>query len=131
VKRIRGRHFQRAKSAASSGADPLEFDIQSRIRVELERIGCRVTNLSQRRRSDVTPGTPDLFASHAAWRVFAWLEVKTPDGTRSKVQREWAADVTESGCPVLTVTSAADALTQFGKLPRGTVTAHILEDRNG
>ncbi len=61
---------------------------------------------------------PDLYATHAAWGVAAWLEVKRPGEKPTRAQLEWHERTRAAGTPVLVVTSAVDALQQFGLLPR-------------
>lgn len=96
----------------------LESQISGEIITALRGIGCEVSSTQQRRRSEQTIGMPDLFATHAAWRVAAWIEVKRPGEEPSDAQRKWHNLTRAAGMPVLVVTSAADALEQFGNLPR-------------
>lgn len=67
-------------------------------------------------------GLPDLFVAHPAWRIFAWVEVKTPeafrkrDHGRSADQLAFHEAVQAAGCPVLTVCSVTDAQNQLDAL---------------
>lgn len=108
--RLPGRHFARARSAINAGIAEPESDLQSRIVSALKSISCDVTVTSQPQRSMVTPGTPDLYVRHAAWKVRVWMETKTDDGVVSKVQREWHAKEREAGGRVEVVRSIEDAM---------------------
>lgn len=99
-------------------APSLESHIAGRVIQELRGIGCHVSSTQQSRASRQTVGIPDLYATHAAWGVAAWIEVKRPGEKPTKAQREWHERTRAAGPPVLVVTSAADALRQFGALPR-------------
>jgi hypothetical protein len=96
--------------------EPLEGAIQSSIRKALDLIGYSVSSTSQTRASRQTVGMPDLFVAHAAWRVFAWIEVKRPGERRKPHQRAWAEPVEAAGCPVLVATSAAEAIEKLNEL---------------
>jgi hypothetical protein len=115
------------------GFQPLEKHIAADIVRELRAIGCEVSSTQQTRSSRQTEGMPDLYATHEAWGVAAWLEVKRPGGKPSKTQREWHERTRAAGVHVLVVTSAADALQQFGALPRRRRPSHdrIEYGRNG
>ena len=103
--------------------EPLESEISGKITQALREIGAHVSSTQQRRTSRQTEGMPDLYATHAAWGVAAWLEVKRPGEKPSRVQREWHGATMAAGVPVLVVVSAADALRQFAALPRRSSTA--------
>ena len=109
---------RRGKGRKRSPGAPLESEISGQIVNALRSIGCDVSSTQQRRRSQQTEGMPDLYATHAAWNVRAWIEVKRPGEEPSDVQKEWHAAERAAGGIVLVVTSAADALSQFGALPR-------------
>jgi hypothetical protein len=111
------RHGGRAGVAPGARLE-LEKTIAGQVITALRTIGCDVSSTQQTRASRQTEGMPDLFASHAAWGVFAWLEVKRPGERLSTVQRRWHEQAHAAGVHVLVVTSAADALEQFGRLPR-------------
>ena len=100
------------------GYSPLEQHIAGDVIRALRSIGCDVSSTQQTRASRQTVGMPDLYASHSAWNVSAWIEVKRPGEKPSKAQREWHERTRGAGVHVLVVTSAADALAQFGALPR-------------
>jgi hypothetical protein len=101
------------------GYSPLEKVIAGEVIRELRAIGCDVSSTQQTRESRQTIGIPDLYATHEAWGVAAWIEVKRPGEKPTKAQHEWHERTRASGVAVLVVTSAADALRQFGALPRG------------
>lgn len=82
----------------------------------LRQVGYHVSSTQQARASRQTEGMPDLFVAHPAWRIYAWIELKTQKGRCSPAQLAWHAAVLASGCPVLVVRGAADALGQLNAL---------------
>lgn len=100
------------------GLDPLEKVIAGEIKRALEQIGFFVSSTQQRRPSEQTEGIPDLYASHAAWQLRVWIEVKRPGEKPSKVQREWHEKERAAGGTVLIATSAAHVLELIGMLRR-------------
>lgn len=75
----------------TSGLADLERHDQSRIAKLYRSVGCKVYDLSQYRRSNQTPGLPDLLVKHGP-RKLSWThEVKTREGRVSEPQREFAA----------------------------------------
>lgn len=105
-----------------------ESEISDEIRSALtNKLSCVVSTTQQRRESGQTIGMPDLFVTHAAWGVFCWMEVKTPEAFRRKNhgcsadQLRWHEATRAAGVPVLVVTGDKDACDQFGHLPRNMV----------
>jgi hypothetical protein len=115
----RGPHRRRPVLGPEAfGHSPTEKHIAGEIVRALRGIGCDTSSTQQARASRQTVGMPDLYATHEAWGVAAWLEVKRPGEKPSKAQQAWHERQRAAGVHVLIVTSAADALRQFGALPR-------------
>lgn len=66
-------------------------------------LGGRVWETSQTRAAKVTPGIPDLYLTHAAWKCAMWFEsksleeMKTRNSGRSPEQMDFAADAIAAG----------------------------------
>lgn len=116
--RVPGRQPRRPTGPQPELFVPLEKHIAFDVVDALRTIGCDVSSTQQTRASRQTIGMPDLYATHAAWGVAAWLEVKRPDGRVSPAQREWHERTRAAGVHVLVVTSAAEAAQMFAALPR-------------
>lgn len=99
----------------------LEKEIAGKVIAALRQIGCDVSSTQQHRKSRQTVGMPDLFASHAAWGVSAWIEVKRPGQKPTPEQLAWHERQRAAGVNVLVVTSGADAVRQFAALDRGAI----------
>lgn len=77
----------------------------------LETMGFNVTKTSRPGKSNgMTPGIPDLYASHPRWQLRLWVEVKAGDNTPSLHQRAWHANERAAGGTVLVVWSVSDLL---------------------
>jgi hypothetical protein len=122
ARRIPGRGRYRKPPAPlppeAFGYTVTEKHIAGEIMRELRAIGCDVSSTQQTRASRQTVGMPDLYVSHEAWGVSAWIEVKRPGEKPTKAQQAWHERQRAAGVHVLVATSAADALQQFGALPR-------------
>jgi hypothetical protein len=110
------------------GYSPLEKHIAGDVVRALRQIGCEVSSTQQTRASRQTIGMPDLYATHEAWGVSAWLEVKRPGEQPTKAQREWHDRTRAAGVAVLVVTSASQALEEFSRLPRRSRHAAAVDD---
>lgn len=99
-------------------AEPLEKHIAADAIRALRTIGADVSSTQQTRASRQTIGMPDLWVTHAAWRVFAWLEVKRPGEKATRAQLEWHERCRAAGVPVLVVTSPEEAVREFCALRR-------------
>lgn len=115
-----GRGPRRRQSPASLPDfwQPLEKAIAAEVVQALRTIGCHVSSTQQARASRQTIGMPDLYATHAAWGVAAWIEVKRPGEQPRPSQVEWHERTRAAGVHVLVVTNAAAAIEQFAALPR-------------
>ena len=100
------------------GLEPLEKEIAGEIIRALRGVGFQVSSTQQTRASRQTIGMPDLYASHAAWSLRLWIEVKRPSGKTSPAQQEWHDAERAAGGTVIVVTSAADAVRQIEEIRR-------------
>ena len=88
----------------------------------LRTLGFRVTKTSQPRRTMMTLGTPDLYATHSRWKVRTWIEVKHEGRRREKNgglsfdQICWIRDEREAGGCVIVAYSLADVISELKKL---------------
>jgi hypothetical protein len=95
---------------------PLEKQVAWDIVQALRLVGFDISSTQQSRASRQTVGMPDLYATHAAWGLRFWLEVKRLGGRVSKAQQAWHDAERAAGGIVLVATSAADALRQVERL---------------
>lgn len=96
----------------------LEKHVQAEVKGALEGLGFHISDTSQgyrgggrrNRSTRITKGVPDLYVTHARYRIRAWLEVKGEETPVTPEQRAWHARERESGGKVAVVRSAADAM---------------------
>jgi hypothetical protein len=69
------------------------------------------------------PGVPDLCAMRSG--VFVWIEIKTPQDSLSKAQREFKRDCEEVGIPHFVVRSIDEALLINNAYPEGRKTKEV------
>lgn len=93
-----------------------EKQVQRNVTLALRAFGFAVTDYSQPRATKQTPGIPDLYGQHAAWRLRVWVEVKTAKGKTSPAQERWHAQERAAGGTVLVVRSASDLSVQLRAL---------------
>ncbi len=95
-----------------------EKEIAHAVTQLLELHGWKVSNLSQARASQQTPGLPDKYAQHPKWGTL-WVEVKGPNGRLSAAQRAWhAAEIAADGT-VAVVYAAEDLPRLLARLENG------------
>lgn len=82
----------------------------------LLRMGFDVTRLSQPRASGLTLGLPDRYASHAAWGLRIWIEIKAGKNKPSAHQLAWHARERAAGGIVLVVWSVEDLVRELRAL---------------
>ena len=88
----------------------------------LRTLGFRVTKTSQPRRTMMTTGVPDLYASHTRYRLRVWIEVKHEGRRREKHgglspdQLAWIRDEREAGGLVIVAYSLADVVAELKKM---------------
>lgn len=79
----------------------LEKAVDADVMKALSTLGFEITRLQQSRRSRQTEGVPDLYASHAGWKIRVWLELKGTDGTVDPEQAAWHRAERAAGGTVL------------------------------
>lgn len=83
----------------------MEREVKATCVALLRRLGFKCYSFSDRRRSVLTPGTPDVFFRHAGKQIHGWIEVKRPGAMQRPQQIEFERDAKACGETYLLVDS--------------------------